>query len=279
METTSTVDNIFHSLRFVWQLSGQLSVTNCEFCQFTAKLRNEWHFTTMSTSALMTWYLGSGAIHILLYASFSNTCIVTDVYCWRCRMSGCREALFESYINMLHQHCDEAPGTYSVLQEVLLRSIKEFPNNMYLLTTAAKLQVSTGLFFTQKNLISLTLWKAIIIIIIIYYCKSSFLLVITHEIFTLPFIVFTQYCHNFTKFFSITWCLSFPYAFTLVGLSVLHSSCKVNVGFNQHHFVWMSSIFPKHVPFYHTFSCLTYCLGIVTVLCMTRRHSADLVFC
>jgi len=71
-------------------------------------------------------------------------------------MSGCREALFESYVNMLHQHCDEAPGTYSVLQEVLQRSIKEFPNNMYLLTTAAKLQVSTVLFFTPKNLFSIT---------------------------------------------------------------------------------------------------------------------------
>jgi len=65
-------------------------------------------------------------------------------------MSGCREALFESYVNMLHQHCDEAPGTYSVLQEVLQRSIKEFPNNMYLLTTAAKLQVST-VFSLEKN--------------------------------------------------------------------------------------------------------------------------------
>jgi len=65
-------------------------------------------------------------------------------------MSGCREALFESYVNILHQHCDEAPGTYSVLQEVLQRSIKEFPNNMYLLTTAAKLQVST-VFFIQKK--------------------------------------------------------------------------------------------------------------------------------
>ena len=66
-------------------------------------------------------------------------------------MSGCREALFESYVNMLHQHCDEAPGTYSVLQEVLQRAIKEFPNNMYLLTIAAKLQVSTVLFFTPKK--------------------------------------------------------------------------------------------------------------------------------
>jgi hypothetical protein len=65
-------------------------------------------------------------------------------------MSGCREALFESYVNVLHQHCDESPGTYSVLQEVLLRCIKEFPNNMYLLTTAAKLQVSTALFYTQN---------------------------------------------------------------------------------------------------------------------------------
>ena len=71
-------------------------------------------------------------------------------------MSGCREALFESYVNILHQHCDEAPGTYSVLQEVLQRSVKEFPNNMYLLTTAAKLQVSTVLFFAQKNLFSIT---------------------------------------------------------------------------------------------------------------------------
>jgi hypothetical protein len=64
-------------------------------------------------------------------------------------VSGCREALFESYVNMLHQHCDESPGTYSVLQEVLQRSIKEFPNNMYLLTTSAKLQVRTALFCTQ----------------------------------------------------------------------------------------------------------------------------------
>jgi hypothetical protein len=66
-------------------------------------------------------------------------------------VSGCREALFESYVSMLHQHCDEAPGTYSVLQEVLQRSIKEFPNNMYLLTTAAKLQVSTVCFSLKRN--------------------------------------------------------------------------------------------------------------------------------
>lgn len=64
-------------------------------------------------------------------------------------MSCCKEALFESYVNMLHQHCNEAPGTYSVLQEVLQRAIKEFPNNIYLLTTAAKLQVSTVLFIVD----------------------------------------------------------------------------------------------------------------------------------
>ena len=156
MEITSTSNNIFHSFSFVWELSGQLSNTNCEFYQFSAKLRNEWHFTTMSTSAFMTWYLGAGAIYILLYDFFSNTCLVTNVYCWRCRMSACREALFESYVNMLHQHCDEAPGTYCVLQGVLQRSIKESPDNIYLLTTAAKLQVSTVLFLTQKNLFSIT---------------------------------------------------------------------------------------------------------------------------
>jgi hypothetical protein len=65
-------------------------------------------------------------------------------------MSCRREALFESCVNMLHQHCDEAPGTYSVLHEVLQRAIKEFPNNMYLLTTAAKLQVSTVLFIAHS---------------------------------------------------------------------------------------------------------------------------------
>ena len=175
-------------------------------------------------------------------------------------MSGCREALFESYVNMLHQHCDEAPGTYSVLQEVLQRSIKEFPNNMYLLTTAAKLQVST-VFSLKKNLFtSLTLWKAIVIIVIIYYCKSSFLVFTTHEIlYTLPFIIITQYFHNFTNIFSITWCLSFPYAFTSVGLSMLHLSCNVTIGFDRRHFVWMSFIFPKHVRFYHTFSYFTFC--------------------
>lgn len=136
-------------LYWPWELSGPLSNTNCEFHLFSAKLTNEWHFTAMSTFAFMTWYLGAGAIYILLYDIFSITGIVANVYCWWCRMSGCREALFESYVNMLHQHCVEAPGTYSVLQEVLQRAIKEFPNNMYLLTTAAKLQVSTVSFFTQ----------------------------------------------------------------------------------------------------------------------------------
>jgi hypothetical protein len=58
-------------------------------------------------------------------------------------MSCRREALFESYVDMLHHHCSEAPGTYSVLREVLQRAIKEFPNNVYLLTMVAKLEVST----------------------------------------------------------------------------------------------------------------------------------------
>jgi len=197
-------------------------------------------------------------------------------------MSGCREALFESYVNMLHQHCDEAPGTYSVLQEVLQRSINEFPNNMYLLTTAAKLQVSTVFSLKIKMFTSRTLWKAIVIIVVIYYCKSSLLVFTTHKIvYTLPFIIIAQYCHNFTSIFSITWCLSAPYAFTSAGLSMLHLSCKVTIGFDRHHFIviiiisiycnwllpggsgyftckqnmelvtiiWMTFIFPKHVRF------------------------------
>lgn len=60
-------------------------------------------------------------------------------------MSCRREALFENYVDMLHHHCSEAPGTYSVLREVLQRAIKEFPSNVYFLTTAAKLEVSTML--------------------------------------------------------------------------------------------------------------------------------------
>lgn len=63
-----------------------------------------------------------------------------DVTVMSCR----REALFESYVDMLHHHCSEAPGTYSILREVLQRAIKEFPNNVYLLTTAAKLESGVG---------------------------------------------------------------------------------------------------------------------------------------
>jgi hypothetical protein len=81
VEITSTLHNVFHSLSFVWEQSGQLSHTYSEFYQFSAELRNEWHFTTMSTSSFMTWYLGAGAIHILLCDFFSNICVVTNVYC------------------------------------------------------------------------------------------------------------------------------------------------------------------------------------------------------
>jgi len=56
-------------------------MTKYEFCLCSAKLMNEWHFTIVSTSAFMTWYLGAGAIYILLYDIFSNSCIVTNVYC------------------------------------------------------------------------------------------------------------------------------------------------------------------------------------------------------
>ncbi|XP_069697823.1 nuclear exosome regulator NRDE2 isoform X2 [Periplaneta americana] len=66
-------------------------------------------------------------------ASSSPSSIVTVTSCRR-------EALFESYVNMLHHHCSESPGTYSVLQGVLQGAMKEFPNNLYLLSTAAKLQ-------------------------------------------------------------------------------------------------------------------------------------------
>jgi hypothetical protein len=75
----------------------------------------------------------------------SLSCIVT------CRMSCRREALFESYVDMLHHHCSETPGTYSVLREVLQRAIKEFPNNMYLLTMVAKLEVSIVLLIYICN--------------------------------------------------------------------------------------------------------------------------------
>jgi len=43
VEITSALHSIFHSFSFVWELSSQLSNTNCEFYQFSAKLRNEWH--------------------------------------------------------------------------------------------------------------------------------------------------------------------------------------------------------------------------------------------
>jgi len=66
-------------------------------------------------------------------------------------MSCRREALFESYVNMLYHHCSETPGTYSVLREVLQRAIKEFPNNIYFLTTATKLLVSTVLFICTSK--------------------------------------------------------------------------------------------------------------------------------
>jgi hypothetical protein len=145
--------------------------------------------------------------------------------------------------------------------------------------------VSTVLFFTQKNLFSITYIVEGLSYHHYLLLQSSFLVVITHKIFTLPFIIiFTQYCHNFTNLFSITWCLSFLPAFTSVGLSLLHSSCVVSIGFYQHHFAWMSFIFPKRVHFCHSFSYLTFCsviliFGIVTVLYTTSRHSADLVFC
>ncbi|XP_067013545.2 nuclear exosome regulator NRDE2 [Anabrus simplex] len=55
-----------------------------------------------------------------------------------------REAIFESYISMLHHHCRSTSGAYSVLQEVLHRALQEFPDNQHFLATVASIETRLG---------------------------------------------------------------------------------------------------------------------------------------
>jgi hypothetical protein len=159
-----------------------------------------------------------------------------DVYCQCCRTSCCREALFESYVNMLHHHCSEAPGTYSVLQEVLQRAVKEFPNNIYLLTCAAKLQVTAVFFYCYfaKNTFSY-----------ITVCSQS------GRWYLLPFFkdVVTIEGHHFTEL--CPWSLCY---YSLILCNVIIVIFMIHCGSVFYQAVFTLSFLPFYMYYWHLFT-------------------------